>query len=546
MRRFRTDQRGGVAIMSVLLMALMLLFTGLAVDIGSIYLDSRKLQGAADLAALAAASAEDPQAAAEKAAAMNFPDAPVAAEVTAGRYSPDSSLTPAARFQASSDPVNAVKVTLTSQTPLLLAGGLLGKDGYRIRRTATAANANMVSFSVGSRLAALRGGVVNALLGALTGSEVELEVADYEALADADVTLLRYFDALRTRLGAQALSFDDLLNAEIAAPDALGALGDALDASGAGRAGRAVSDIALELDGEVTLGALIGAGPMGGLGRGGSSAPSVNAQGLLTGLLLQMAGGKQVELDLDVDSALVNASVRLAVGERMQDSPWIRTGARGGESISTAQIRMDLDVEIGQVGGILGKVVHVRLPLALELAQAEAKLISLDCSAGSSSAVVMQVTPAVGTLYIGEASRGDLTDFGRPFSPHPGELLRLLLVRVDAYSELALGGDETHTVRFSRAEAEARTVKTVATEDIAEALVGSLIEEMELEVHGGLLGLAISPDKLLGGPLTEALTDVAGALDEVLVEITALAGVSLGEADVRVNGLRCGAPVLVL
>jgi uncharacterized membrane protein len=41
------------------------------------------------------------------------------------------------------------------------------------------------------------------------------------------------------------------------------------------------------------------------------------------------------------------------------------------------------------------------------------------------------------------------------------------------------------------------------------------------------------------------LSLAAPALDAVIGQVTALAGVRVGEADVWVNGVRCGTPVLV-
>ena len=52
---FGRDERGAVAVIAAASGAVLLGFGALAVDMGSIYLQSRKLQGMADLAAIAAA-----------------------------------------------------------------------------------------------------------------------------------------------------------------------------------------------------------------------------------------------------------------------------------------------------------------------------------------------------------------------------------------------------------------------------------------------------------------------------------------------------------
>lgn len=45
--------------------------------------------------------------------------------------------------------------------------------------------------------------------------------------------------------------------------------------------------------------------------------------------------------------------------------------------------------------------------------------------------------------------------------------------------------------------------------------------------------------------LGNTLSAVAPALDLVVGQVTALAGVHVGQADVRIDGVRCGTPVLV-
>ena len=48
------SEQGTVAVISALVMAVMIGFAAIAVDVGSLHYDSRRLQGATDLAALAA------------------------------------------------------------------------------------------------------------------------------------------------------------------------------------------------------------------------------------------------------------------------------------------------------------------------------------------------------------------------------------------------------------------------------------------------------------------------------------------------------------
>ena len=73
-----------------------------------------------------------------------------------------------------------------------------------------------------------------------------------------------------------------------------------------------------------------------------------------------------------------------------------------------------------------------------------------------------------------------------------------------------------------------------------ESLVTSLLQNTQFDISGGMLGLPV----LTGPALKTALAPVASVLDGVVSEILQAAGISLGEADVAVHGIRCGGPRL--
>src|SRR3546814_7456007 len=104
-----------------------------------------------------------------------------------------------------------------------------GRRAFTIRRSATAAQTRMASFAIGSRLASIDGGVLNALLSGLTGSSISLKALDYRALAGADVDLFAWLDALRTQAHVSAGSYDELLGTSVAVGDALAAAASVTD-----------------------------------------------------------------------------------------------------------------------------------------------------------------------------------------------------------------------------------------------------------------------------------------------------------------------------
>src|SRR3546814_4521395 len=81
---------------------------------------------------------------------------------------------------------------------------IFGRRAITIRRSATAAQTRMASFAIGSRLASIDGGVLNALLSGLTGSRIPLKALDYRPLAGADVD--QFDRSAERRLGKECVS----------------------------------------------------------------------------------------------------------------------------------------------------------------------------------------------------------------------------------------------------------------------------------------------------------------------------------------------------
>ncbi|RYG18611.1 MAG: hypothetical protein EON96_04590, partial [Caulobacteraceae bacterium] len=185
-RSIWANAHGGVAVISAFGAALACLAAAIAVDLGALALHARKVQGTADLAALAAAQRLDgADAAARTTVALNLTNVRVIGTET-GRYVPDPARKPADRFEAGASEIDAARVTVTAKAPVYFSRWLLGRDEVLVTRQATAAapQTPKAMISLGSRLARLDGGVANQVLSGLLGSQVSLSVMDYRALAD--------------------------------------------------------------------------------------------------------------------------------------------------------------------------------------------------------------------------------------------------------------------------------------------------------------------------------------------------------------------------
>ena len=563
---FARSRRGNYATLTALTMPLLFMFAALAVDTGSLFLERRALQSMADIAAIAAATEITK---AYRAAAMaladnglapadaddaHLPDAAhqgssVQMRVETGLYVPDPSVNVGHRFAAGAASPNAVRVSLSMIGERFFAGFI---PAPTIAASATAATLPEAAFSIGSRLARLDAGVLNAALGALTGSALSLSLMDYEALASADASLLDVLDALKSEAHLDAATYGDLLRTSIR----IGQLVSAMRQVGGlelrprvalGRLAQALdrSDARLQLDNLLELGAHERM-PVGF--RNPGLEPVVPALDLLSAAALVSAanGSRQIELGLDARATgLGDVSLALAVGEPAQRSPMFRAGGTGA-LVRTAQLRLMLRVKIGLSSTGLPPLIE--LPLYLELAPAEARLTGISCSAGTTGepSVTIAARPGVASAQIGTVGPAEFERMDAPAQPRPVTFINTPLLTISGAAKMQIASGQFSTLRFDPAEFKRHAMQRVSTAKVAQSLLVSLLNDLRLEVRvAGVLGLNLGSAGPAKAALLDALTQAAPRLDEFLDALLAILGVSIGEADIRVLGASCGRPVLV-
>ena len=186
------------AIMTAFMSVVVLGFMAIAIDGASFYTQKRRQQTATDLAAIAAAS-NPSQAATMAAAALQANGFGAATlQVETGTYTADPTIAPANRFSVTANGTGrAVRITTSSLQPFIFGnafqsmvgpasaavGGGAAVQGFTIRTSAVANNQDIASFGLGSGLAQLNGGVLNAVLKGLLGTGISLSALDYQALA---------------------------------------------------------------------------------------------------------------------------------------------------------------------------------------------------------------------------------------------------------------------------------------------------------------------------------------------------------------------------
>ena len=541
-RSLISDQKASVTILTAGGLLMMIGASALAVDVGSLYLDKRKLQGVADAAALASAtSVDDPGPGANAAILANSDGSARVRTLTPGTYSANASIAVAQRFVAGGSSPNAVQVVVVKDAPLFFGRFLTGRATTEISARATAAKMDMAAFSIGSRLAAVQGGLPNALLSGLAGTNLNVSVMDYNALAGANVDILAFSDALRTQAHLSAATFGEALHSQVTLPQALSALAAV---TGDPAAAAALRSMALKVPATtIRLSDLIDLGPLGGLNRADPTKPvSIDSYAVARELLQLANGQRQLALDLGIAvPGIASTRLTLAIGQRPSHSPWMAVETDGSTIVRTAQSRLYLDTTLA--GAATLGLVSVRLPVYVELAQAQAKLSAISCPNGASRArVTLDVMPAVGEVAIADIDTGTLADFTAPVTKRRALIAHAVLVDVTGQSSVTLGGVNWQSVTFSADDIAAHRPLTVSTNDIAQGVATSLISRIDLRATALGLGLNLSSaTATVGGILNVA----APALDGVVDQVSSLLGVHVGQADTRIDGVRCGTPALV-
>lgn len=532
------DRKGGVATMAAAGAALACIIAAVVIDGGSIVLTARSAQAAADLGALSAT--RDLGNAARAAAATvqaNLGEEAIAVTVT-GVYEANPSTAPADRFQptglTSTAAPNAAQVTVQTQARVWFARLLLGRDTVDVRRTGVAAtriSEPLTSLSIGSRLASLDGGLANQVLSGLTGSQVSLKVMDYRALADVQVDLLGFTDALSTHAGLRVGDYDSLLTQEVDAGDALTLIETLTDGADSG-----LNHLARAAHGKrFVVGDLIGAasdapnGLRGGLGVG------VSALDLSSAIVEIASGERQAALNLGARAGIADMDVWLAIGERPNRSPWLTVTRTGQPIIRTAQARLYLEVRTQQS---LAGLAQVKLPLLIELASSEARLDRLNCN--GARWVQVGVRPGVARARIGTTSIAALNDFRSAPVVRTATLVNVAgLVTVKASADVEAADAGFRSTLFDAAAIAGQTPRTVKSTGFTSGVVSSLIGRMDVEVNVIGLGLGLGD---LPRSLAALLAPLGPVLDQVVNGVLKPLGLSFGEADVTVHGLFCPDP----
>ncbi|MBD9591352.1 hypothetical protein IB270_00760 [Ensifer sp. ENS05] len=571
MRSLARARSGNIGISAALAMPLVITSMALAIDYGYLTVQKREMQSSVDLAAIAAAANVS---AAEKAVLNHFannglnygvstpnglltidgktlPPGDIStakldgvATVARGRYVPDPSVDAGQRFIKDAMPTDAVQVMLERKGDIFLASIFSAPPDLSVY--GTAASSKIAAFSVGSRLASLNDGLLNSILGQMLGTTISLKVMDYQALIDADIDIQPFLKVIATRLNLTAASYEDVLKANLTMPQLLASMRLVQGLSGTVTAALKSIELSTSNDKRTfTLAQILNLDPKKSLqvDAGSDWAMRVSALQIVSAAAAIANGENQIALNAVAGlPGIASAKVKLAIGEPPVETPSHRLGTPGA-AIRTAQTRLAVEVNVDGLAALAG--IRIRLPIYVELAYAEAKLADIRCYGGTpeNASVSVDAVPGIAEIAIGDVDQAVLSNFSSDARVQRAKLVDALVVKIDALAHVEAQNLKPTRLSFSPSEVAARSIKTVSTKDILTSTTQTLLNNLDLNIQ--VLFLTLGSPTIVQQALAQTLGAVTKPVDDLLYNLLLLVGVRVGEADVRVTGVKCQSPVLV-
>jgi uncharacterized repeat protein (TIGR01451 family) len=436
---------------------------------------------------------------------------------------------------------------------LILVGAIITHS-----ETARAACSGGPCVGAGPRLASVdssRSVLLNALLGDLLGTSLNLTVADWNAIAQGDVNLASYLNALKTQVAVSSPS--QALSANATLAQLVSAMAVAAQADGNTALVNALNSLKPQvagLSGTIKLGDLLSVS----LPNGALSSVKINALDLVTGAIQLYnyrnllttpspvtISGSAIGLGSVINSVQLYAQI-------IEPPTYVCGGA--GTQFHTGAVRVKLNVDLIDLQPnasalnapptISGASVTIaQVQLYVEVARAEGTIAGVDAV---SHAVTVQATPGVADLYLGTIS--DSVFFNRAhvidasidldYSTIGTLSVNATTVNIQAKSYARGQAPFTSSLFFAGPYPQTQTASTSAA--FASNLVDSLVTNLSLRLSPlspslGALDSIILPTlkTIVSGAITPALNSVLTGLVDPVLE---LLGIRLGEVDVTVFG----------
>lgn len=593
--RFGSGERGAVAPLAAVMLAVLIGLGGLATDVGVWYVKKRSLQGAVDAAALAAVNHVGTAATVGgQVLGLNGFAAADLVSAEPGYYCADAALAAAQRFSTTpcatgavtpSSP-NAVRITARTSGPVFLSAAIgAAGPGAGIQARAVAARIDEVGLEVRSGLASADLALANATLQSLLGgSGFALSAVQYDGMLTANVDALGLLDRLAVAVGRTGGTYGDVLSADAKLTDLLQASIDVLDArsgltdSSAAIAGFQAIKAKVTGNPDVALGSLFDLGAWRDQAVGSSSSPAALKAGLnayqLASFALQLGSSSHAVTIPAATLGIPNlAGVTLqATAIEPPQSAYFAFGPEGVH-VHTAQVRLKLALQAATL---------LSLPIYVEVAHGDAFVAEMDC--GAEPAVDTQVRvraqTGVASVYLGTVPADAMTNFSQPISyanvGAAGLVNPVAGISIGVRSKSTAGSSTPTDLMFYQPPASGVLpsgpgyttqgyIARLASAGGLPASPGYPAEVVSTGILGGLgsglrnnlevcliscgssggLGLLAGLVNAVLNPALDILKPLLAGLDPLIDGTLKALGVSVGRTVIGVTGARCGVPVLV-
>ncbi|MBI6854172.1 hypothetical protein YA0002_15450 [Pseudomonas cichorii] len=244
-------QRGAISLLAALTLGFALLCALLVIDSGRLYLEKRSLQRIADMAALEAAGRKGTCSPGSSASTFANQSATrnsfVAGSdnrtltINCGTLSLD--LDSKRTFTADATKSEAIRVVATHAVPRSIAAGIAAifdktppPPNIQLSAIAVAAGtpplAALTIRSAAMTIDSTKAALLNPVIGSLLGGTLNLSVANWEGIANTDLSVLSYLNRLKTDLNINAIGYTDVLNSNVAVSQLIQTAINVLDPAG--------------------------------------------------------------------------------------------------------------------------------------------------------------------------------------------------------------------------------------------------------------------------------------------------------------------------
>ena len=586
----RERQRGAIGVMAVGTLLLALICLALVIDTGRLYFEQRKLQRVADMAALEAATqggmcgsqlAGDIQGFVTSSAAKNgfVPGTGDTLTGTLGSVSFDATYGGAESrrvFSVGGELADSVRVQATHSVPsslvLNVASLFSGASTTAVLSAqAVARRPALAGISAGSGLLSLDSSnspLLNALLGGLLGTSLNLDVVTYQGIAGANVSLLALSQQLKAAgVDLELGKIDSLLGANVTAAQLLQAMVNAADSSQLAGVNTALLRTALATinvpTAQLTLGQILSVVAPDSV-RDTALSAGVNMLDLL--MATALVANKSHAVDLDLKGKNV-AGVVPTLKLWVISPPSIAFGYPGKDGAGNwrtvaknAQVRL----EVGATANLLGlNLVRLALNLKVGVAEGYAALDSIQCGGvGKPVTVNVKARPGVASASLDAnvsllpGANGSLVGVTITNSSTGAEASS-----ASTSTQFAIPGEQSISFQVSSPADLPSAVKQVQSplgSSLGTGMTG-LASALTIKVEPGgncnnilswllcALSSLVSSIAQLALDLTGALGALVTALGQQLIDpLLSLLGIQTGILDVRLIDLQTGGAELLI